>query len=69
MNMQQKSRYIASFMVGVGSILNIAPAFTIVQVGTPQDDARNLKNDWQRVGSYLSNAMSTLDNERANTKR
>jgi len=69
MNMQQKSHYIASFMVGVGSILNIAPAFTSVHVGSAQDDANNLKNDWQRVGSYLSNAMSTLDHERTNIKR
>lgn len=64
MKQSKSSTYIASFMVGFGSILNIAPVFAdIGNVGSSLDDRNNLKKDWQNVGSYLYKAMDTLNNE------
>lgn len=64
MKQSKSSTYIASFMAGLGSILNIAPVFADVgNVGAPLDDRNNLKKDWQNVGTYLYKAMETLSNE------
>lgn len=60
-----ETKYIASFMIGVGSILNVAPAFLdIASVGTQYNDYANLKKDWQNVGSYLYKAMGKVDETR-----
>lgn len=70
MKMSRNTQYIASFMIGVGSVLNISPVFANVgDVGTPQNDLNNLKKDWQSVGSYLYKAMEIVDNGRTNTYR
>lgn len=68
MKVSRNTQYLASFMLGVGAILNVGAVFTEVgDVGTPKDDYNNLKKDWQSVGSYLYKAMDEVDNGRANT--
>jgi len=66
MKVSGNTQYLASFMIGIGSILNIAPACAQVgQVGSLKNDSENLKKDWQTVGSYLYNAMEQVNNDRA----
>ncbi|CAM3860434.1 hypothetical protein [Avibacterium endocarditidis] len=61
----RNSQYLASFMIGIGSILNVAPiAFLPINTDTPNNDKTNLQKDWQAVGGYLYKAMETLDNDR-----
>lgn len=64
-----KTQYLASFMVGLGSIFNVAPVFAnIGNVGSLQDDKCNLKKDWQNVGHYLYTAMDQVNNGKEGNK-
>lgn len=53
----KSTQYLASFMIGMGSILNIAPVVTTPNFGGTNDDFSNVKKDWQEVGHYLSQSM------------
>lgn len=61
----KSKRYLASFLVGFGSILNVAPAFIIsANLNSSTNDKDNLQKDWENVGNYLYSAMNTLKNDR-----
>lgn len=58
-----KRQCIANILIGFGSILNIAPVFAPINVGSPQDDLANMRKDWKVVGGYLNKAIGTIKNE------
>ncbi|HII3734652.1 hypothetical protein [Pasteurella canis] len=57
MKTSHKLTYVASFMIGMGSILNIGSIFTPINVRPASDDQIKLKEDWSAVGGYLYKAM------------
>lgn len=65
MKNSKNMHHIASFMIGMGSILNIAPIVKTPSFQGPNDNFSNVKKDWQEVGEYLSQSLNT---ERKGTK-
>ncbi|WP_129582369.1 hypothetical protein [Rodentibacter caecimuris] len=60
-----RHHYLASFMIGIGSVLNIGAVYTLpLNVGSIQDDSLNLKKDWQSVGNYLNNSVRKINESR-----
>ena len=54
-------RYLASFMIGVGGILNIGSVYALpVNTGTPQD--------WQAIGNYLNKSMGKVNESRTDSR-
>ncbi|MDG6896718.1 hypothetical protein A6A19_01585 [Actinobacillus delphinicola] len=69
MHTSKKSQYLANFMVGVGSVLNIAPIFsTSVQIKPASTDFENLQKDWYAVGQYFTTAIKKVKNDERQTK-
>ena len=62
-------RYLASFMIGVGGILNIGSVYALpINTGTPQNDRINLKKDWQAIGNYLNKSMGKVNESRTGSR-
>ncbi|MDO4698832.1 MAG: hypothetical protein Q4A60_09220 [Pasteurellaceae bacterium] len=57
-----KHQCIANFFIGFGSIFNIAPLFAQIDVGSPQDDLRNMRNDFKQLGSDMRKGMKEVVN-------
>jgi hypothetical protein len=67
--MDQKTDFLvpaSSFLVGVGSLLNIAGNYFEYNHSstTSQADLRALSSDWAIVGQDIRHAMSEVDKER-----
>lgn len=70
LNMKMKKHQcIANFLIGFGSILNIAPVFATTELGSPKDDLENLQKDWQAIGADMYKAMERLNNGTSSTHR
>ncbi len=53
-----------NLLIGAGSVLSIYPAGDVTQINfNHKTDAENLSEDWNRVGSYLYDAMAQIDDE------
>lgn len=53
--------YFTNFMIGAGSVLDIAPFKSKFTVGSRYDDAKRLREDWNQVGSYLDSAFKDIE--------
>lgn len=51
-------------LIGAGSIMSIFPVGDVDKINlSHKTDADNLSDDWDRVGSYLYDAIARVDNE------
>lgn len=57
-----KHQCIANFLIGFGSILNISPVFATIDIGSPQDDFRNIQNDFKQLGKDMRKGMQEVAN-------
>lgn len=51
-----KKYHLYAFLLGIGSLLNITPAFAKAKLGSPSDDAKALYHDLQKLGITLKHS-------------
>ncbi|WP_198351651.1 hypothetical protein [Glaesserella parasuis] len=57
-----KHQCIANFFIGFGSMFNIAPLFASIDIGSPQDDLKNMQNDFRQLGDDLRKGIGEVVN-------
>lgn len=63
MKTAKNMHYVASFMIGMGSVLNIAPSIVDpIKASSPNDDLRNIQKDWQALGKDIKKALKGVQN-------